>query len=123
MNAKIVDREQLASVMAQNRAMLEHRAGMPGQVGVSARLGLATFGADQWTADEVERGTADAHIVVAAIERAASIVSARTAGLTAEAREACIELLVDTVRRGHALIDALPADTRRAVEITTHAKQ
>ena len=63
MTARIVDREHHARLMHTNRLTLEEMAQQPGQIGVTARLGLATLGSDEWTADEVERGTPDEQII------------------------------------------------------------
>lgn len=123
MTGRIVDREHHARIMDTNRRTLEDMAKLPGQTGVTARLGLATLGSDAWTADEVERGTPDAQIVIASIERAASMVCARAAGLSAEGRETCIETLVSTLRRGFALLDALPPERRSAASVATHPRQ
>lgn len=123
MTGRIVDREHHNRLMETNRLTLEDMAQQPGQTGVTARLGLATIGSDSWTADEVERGTPDEQIIVASIERAASMVCARAARLTKEGREVCIGILIDTLRRGFATLDALPAEKREAASVATHPRQ
>lgn len=123
MTTRIVDRAQLARLMEKNRVTLERLAKEPGQAGVSARFGLATFGSDAWAVDEVDRGTPDTEIVVAVIERAASMVIARSVGLPPLSREACIAVLCSTIRRGLEQFDEMPAERLAEFSAEIHPLQ
>lgn len=123
MTSRVVDREHYARATKYNRSILEAMAAQPGQMGVTARLGLATIGTDEWTADEIERGTTDAEIVIATIERAASLVIARIVGLGPVGQEACIAAVASTIRRGLGQFEAMSADQLDAALVKTHPRQ
>lgn len=123
MTGHFVDREHHARAMERNRAILEQMAAQPGQMGVTARLGLATIASDDWADDEIERGTTEAQIVIASIERAASLVIARIAGMNAAGRETCLGALFGTIQRGFDQFDAMSAEELDAASVKTNPRQ